>query len=211
MPVVPVMVTAYRNPWLASQRSQSLLWRRRRNELHERDASAFSASRSSAHSSNGRSGTMKPAMPARRAALREAVEAEGQQRIAGSSSAAAAHRHSACSDSSASRIQRSDTPCAERDAARALDGGAVGHRIGERHADLDDVGRAAPTACKLCRGSPPRRKARRQERDDRGPAARACARGSPAVMAFMPWPLRHPRAACAAASACPCRRARRGR
>ena len=103
---------------------------------------ALSAARRSAHSSYGRSGTMKPLTPARAASSGKSLEAEGEQRIQ------IAHEQQRRFRLAAGRIELLENPAQrhallQRHAARALDGHAVGHRIGERHADLDDVGRFA--------------------------------------------------------------------
>ena len=118
---------------------------------------------------------MKPLTPAARARARGA---RSRRRAAdsGSSSARAAARERSARAASDSRIQASVTPCASARAARALDGDAVGHRIAERHADLDDVRgaarRARAVAAKLARSGI----TRREERDQRG---RRAARRAP--------------------------------
>ena len=69
-------------------------------------------------------------------------------------------------------LQHVAQPQAAGEAAQiaGLDGGAIGHRIGERHADLDDVGAGAASAVEDRRRGRDVGIARRHEGDQRGAA-----------------------------------------
>ena len=83
---------------------------------------------------------MKPATPACAPPRGSRSQAEGEQRIE------IAHQQQRRGRSAAPQSRRESSAgdaLPQRRLARALDGDTVGHRIGERHADLDHIGRRA--------------------------------------------------------------------
>ena len=120
---------------------------------------------------------MKPLTPAAAAASRQALESVGEQRVQ------IAHQEQRRPWTRPDRRELVEQPGereagGERGVARTLDGHPVGHRIGERHADLDDVGNVGDRGETLVE-SPAVRESAGQERDQRRATAVAAPRVSP--------------------------------
>ncbi len=129
---------------------------------------------SSSSSSGGRSTTMSPSTPAVLRFVEEGVDAA---MVDGVVVAHQDDRRGVVRRRGSARTRSSVTvnvpPALQRAQGRGLDRRAVGHRVGEGHADLDDV-RPAPRRAR--RGSRPRsrgpdRRRSRRSRGRRGPRA----------------------------------------
>ena len=97
------------------------------------------AARSSPASAAGRSGTIRPDDPCVRQRVDDALEAAREQRVR------VTHQHhgdvaAASGAATSSRTRSNVAPRLQRALAGGLDRGAVGERVGERDAELDQVG-----------------------------------------------------------------------
>ena len=116
--------------------------RRRRHERDQRDARPRRRPRARRRaSSSGRSGTIRPLIPRCGELVGEALDAarEDEVRVAHSTTGTT-------SASAAADVEHAGTRRAggQRGGAGGVDHRAVGERVGERHAELDQVGAGAP-------------------------------------------------------------------
>ena len=117
---------------------QPLVGRGRRDERHEREpARVARRAASSAASSSGRSGTIRPLTPTLEQRVGEALETAGEDQVG---VAHHARPGRARRSPARPRARRGRRPGAQRRGAGGVDHRAVGERVRERDAELDQVG-----------------------------------------------------------------------